>query len=149
MEDIAIVYLIQHAHLRLHALRKFVPHVTLKFVLKSSHRLWKSLIWWPMSFKNVVFFYIPYRCSYHVSSCIFSIVLVWFRQPRRQIHLRSRHAQTVFGKKKTTCFSKVRNFWCVPVKPKPSSGALRDGFRAREKIRLNTTSFPGSSLVFL
>ena len=38
-----------------------------------------------------------------------------------------------FSGKKITCFSRVRNFWCVPVKPKPSSGALRDGFRAREK----------------
>ena len=38
-----------------------------------------------------------------------------------------------FREKKITCFSRVRNFWCVPVKPKPSSGALRDGFRAREK----------------
>ena len=38
-----------------------------------------------------------------------------------------------FREKKITSFSRVRNFLCVPVKPKPSSGALRDGFRAREK----------------
>ena len=115
MEDIAIVYLIQYAHLRLHALRKFAPHVTLKFVLKSSHRLWKSLIWWPLSFKNVVFFL--YSPSMYLP-CIVLYLLDCTGMIQTAPTADTSQIKTCvnsFREKKITCFSKVRNFWCVPV----------------------------------
>ena len=131
-------YCTSYAHLRLCAQWKVAARVTLKFVLQERHQPLNSLGGQSISFDDLIFSHIRYRGSYHVLSWLSSLDQ---KGPDTRHFISDETPEKCFREVASTrkvYGKKWRDFLWPEIfvrfekHPKVVSGALRDGFRARD-----------------